>query len=215
MESHASRFVGVVVAIIADLWSLIVAAYIIWTFGLGNKLDYEWVIRGEKVPPESYPLLLLAIWVVLQHAKSRLRPKDGGLGAFYYYQDLGVAVFMALLIAGVGIYAVLNGHSYTYALTILAFLIVGVSDMLFGGTRGRDQRSQYSGAMPVGGAIAADDDQHQHMAQMPTEIIPYYRDRDGILRRWRMFRLPVYPAQSHAIEHEPAAGAGNNEPGGH
>jgi hypothetical protein len=213
MESHASRFVGVVVAIIADLWSVVVAVYLIWTFALGNTIDYEWVTRGQKVPPESYPLLLLAIWVVLQHAKSRLRPKEGVLGLFFYYEDLGVAVFMALFISGVGIYAVMNGFNLTFALTILAFLIVGVADMLFGGTRGRNPRSEYAGVTPVGGAVA-DDDQHQHMAQMPTEIIPYYRDGDGILRRWRMFRLPVYhDPQPPVIDHQPTED--NRETGGH
>src|SRR3989344_752320 len=73
-------FYGALVSALAFLTTGVVAAFFYFTFWMGEVIDLSLQLRGVTIPPESYPIILLTAWTLLQRAKAHWRPRDGRYG---------------------------------------------------------------------------------------------------------------------------------------
>ncbi len=142
-QSSLQVFQGSLIAAAASLATLIVFAYFAYTFWLANVVDLEWVIKGQKIPPESYPILLLSAWSILQRAKAHLRPREGGYGTFWRREDLAEAGGMALFMGVTFVWALATATGLTFVLVLLAFFGQACADAFFNG------KHSFSGTDPI------------------------------------------------------------------
>ena len=133
MESGMKKFGGTLVALLATLVTVAVVVYFRETFWLGNTLDLGLSFQGLPIPPESYPILIFAVWSQLQRAKAHVRPRDGAYGKFWWWEDLLEAFGMVVYLAVTLFQAFITGNSPTFVIILFAFLVQAIFDAWFNG----------------------------------------------------------------------------------
>lgn len=123
---------GVIIVVAATFLSAAVAAYLWFVFWTGTPPNYELQVGGKIIPPEVYPIVLLALWSTFQRLQTRLRPS----GAFFKWTDalfsFGLSAFIATTIFKVVMVANPNP---TFLPVLGAFLIAALVDLFLNSER--------------------------------------------------------------------------------
>ncbi len=132
-EGSFTRFLGVMVAVLA--YGIAAAVIIYWwsVFWISSPPDFNLMVSGQKIPPESYAIILLTAWSLSQRAMANWRPQEGTLGAVFWWLDLitslGVAGFLGLTFFK----AIMSGTNLTFLLVLGAFVMQAIGDILLNG----------------------------------------------------------------------------------
>ncbi|MEY4747532.1 MAG: hypothetical protein RLZZ416_581 [Candidatus Parcubacteria bacterium] len=149
-ETPLQRFRGSLVAIFATLTTAIVATYFTYTFWMGQVLSYDWSIQGKVVPPESYPMVLLSVWSLLQRAKAHWRPREGAYGKFWSGEDLVEAFAMAIFTGVTLVWALATQTNLSFIVVMLAFLVTAIGDAVLNGRHRYENDLSQSGNQASG-----------------------------------------------------------------
>ncbi len=163
-------FRGTVLSVAALVASAAVALYLLHTFWWGNVLDFGWVVKSRPIPAESYPIILLTIWSVLQRAKAHWRPHGGASGRFWAGEDLVESAAMALFIVVTFVWALATGTNTTFVIVLLAFLVQSVFDLLMNGRHRYEAETGTGAPAATGGDAPASSSTHE--IQLDVRVQP-------------------------------------------
>ena len=127
-------FRGTMVSLFATLTSIVVVLYFVVTFWYGRVLDIGFkVANGNPIPPETYPIILLSAWTLLQRAKAHWRPRDGNSGRFWYWEDKATAYGMSIFMGATLVWSLATGSNLTFIVVLLAFFAQAIGDAMMNG----------------------------------------------------------------------------------
>jgi len=132
MRTSFSVFRGLITTLVASAFSGAVIFYFYLVSWLGQAPDYNLVVGGQKIPPESYPILLLSLWTLAQRANAHwgIGTQSGRLGDFFWWEDLleagAVAVFIGITI----FYTLKSGANMTFIIVLFAFFAQVLGDFI-------------------------------------------------------------------------------------
>src|SRR3990167_8402976 len=147
-QSRFELFYGTLVSALAFLTTGVVAAFFYFTFWMGEVIDLSLQLRGVTIPPESYPIILLTAWTLLQRAKAHWRPRDGRYGQFWWGEDLLEAFCITIFIGVTLVWAIATNTNLTFVVVMIAFLAQSIGDALLNG------RHRYEEELFAAGAVA-------------------------------------------------------------
>jgi len=191
-QSPFDTFRGSLVSAIATATTLMVLGFFVFTVWQNTPLDFKWEIDKKSVPPESYPILLLTAWSLLQRAKAHMRPRTGGLGTFWEGEDKYEAWLMVMFMLATLVYAFATNSSLTYLLVLMAFLIQAFGDALMNG------RHRYENEALAAGVAGASPEQFEAMLATVVQRLAAGNQDDFVLLRQR-------PGEKLTYNREPVA----------
>lgn len=133
-RSEFSIFAGSLGAIIGTATTAIVIAYIHYTFWMQKAFDLNIKFGDQNLPPQSYPILLLVIWTITQREKAHSRPKDGGLGTFWAFEDRWEAILATAYLGVTLVWSLATQSNLSFAVPLAAFVIQSIYDAIRNGT---------------------------------------------------------------------------------
>lgn len=126
-----SHFLGWAIFVLGLAIAIVVVGYWYDVFWLKHKPDLNWVWGGDKVPPETYPVILLSFWTLSQRMVANWRPEIPAAWWIDFATSLAVAAFLAVTF----VYAIATQTNVTFLIVLGAFVIQGIGDTLLNGRR--------------------------------------------------------------------------------
>ena len=132
-EGSFARLLGALISLVAILIAAAVILYFYYVFWLGIAPNWQLSVAGAEIPPESYPILLLSVWVITQRAMSNWRPAGGNLGSFFWWADIITSVAVAAFLAFTLFKAIITGTNLTFLIVLAAFMMQATADIFLNG----------------------------------------------------------------------------------
>lgn len=132
-EGSFRQFLGVMVA--ASAYVIVAAVVIYWWSVFWNHTppDFNLLVHGQKIPAETYPILLLTFWSLSQRGMAHWQPQHGTLGAVFWWLDLVSSLLVAAFLGFTFFKAIIGGQNLTFLLVLGAYVVQGVGDIVLNG----------------------------------------------------------------------------------
>jgi len=128
---------GSTIGLFATLSSILVMVYFVFAIWIEKPFDLGMMFEGgQKIPKETYPIIMLTIWATLQGMKSEWRPDEGGPGKFWYWEDKVTAYGMLIFMIATLVLCFSKSATLTFLIVVIAFLIQAILDALRSRRRG-------------------------------------------------------------------------------
>lgn len=157
MQTGIQKFYGTLVALMAIMTTAVVVAFFYSTFWVGKEMDLNFTVGGAKIPPESYPILIIAVWTQLQRAKAHWQPKGGKYGNYWWWEDVIEAIAVSIFLGVTFVWAIATGTNLTFVAVMVAFFFLSLGDAFFNARhRFEEDRPASTGLAPAREAAAGE-----------------------------------------------------------